>query len=147
RLPMPLWLWAPGFSTPLPAQPCQQPLLVSLPAFQSVEQRAADNGHATNEAWHEQAQQPSYGRPAACPAPSKSDRSLRPDLDRQSVKQTAKVIGQVAGAGVALVRLLLQTFQTDGLQVVRDAGSKTVRWDWLMGGQLVDDFQGGVALK
>ncbi len=68
-------------------------------------------------------------RPAKAPAPGLLDRRDGSSRDRPAVEEAAEVLGQCLGARVTPTGSLLETLQTDGLEVARDLGTEPARGD------------------
>src|SRR5262245_42492547 len=77
----------------------------------------ADDADAETEP--QQDKERRQGRLAPAPAPRFFEWADRTGADRLAGEEALQVVGQLGGRGVALRRLLLETFQTDRLQVAR----------------------------
>src|SRR5262249_58493347 len=86
-------------------------------------------------------------RVAAAPAPAPLEGSHWPGRDRSSREETREVVGQCGRAGVSPGRLLLQTFQTDCLQIVRQLWPHLARRNGLACADLFEDIERRFSLK
>ncbi len=113
---LPLFRKSPGLDG---GQAC---LLFVLGLLVGVAGEAHRDGRSGQQGNPRQRRQPGDQRAASHPLRCASPGSERAGPGRLVVQEAGQVIGQVQGAGVAPGRPLLQTFQTDGLQVTRHAG-------------------------
>ena len=87
------------------------------------------------------------GRAPPTPAPDAARQTDGTGEDRLVGEETPEVIGQLLGRGVTAARFLLEAFQTDSLEVPRDAGIEQAGGYDLRIEHLIDDHLEGVALE
>ncbi len=84
---------------------------------------------------------------AAAPSPQPFGTAYWPGLDRLAGQEPAQVLRQGAGAAIALAGFFLQTFETDRLQVARDAGLELGGRHRLVGADLLERIDDGCAAE
>jgi hypothetical protein len=114
----------------------RRPLDGLRPAPLGQQPEPGDRAEAAHQRQQQQGQQPRHLGVAPAPAVDPLDPPDRPGLDRHPVEEALQVAGQGLGAGVALVPLLLQALQADGLQVARQVRVQPRRRHRLLGQHL-----------
>src|SRR5262245_23467470 len=99
-----------------------------LPCHQAKAERRGQEGNRRERR---------HRRATPGPLPQSLCRSSRAGADRLAIEEAAQIVGQLLCRGVALVRFLLETFQTDRFQVARHSWLQAGRRDRLLDANLL----------